>query len=70
MISENADLRKALRQMMFDEGVIVSRKPIEGVDEQEKFKMYYEYREPVNEDSLAPHACYPPRRKRRHPVLP
>ena len=26
MISENADFRKALRQMMFDEGVIVSRK--------------------------------------------
>ncbi|HEX4274442.1 MAG TPA: Tex family protein, partial [Bryobacteraceae bacterium] len=49
-ISENADYRKALRQMMFDQAVIVSAKA-EGADsvkdEQEKFKMYYEYREPV-----------------------
>lgn len=47
MISEDADLRKVLRQLMFDEGVIVSRKSLDAVDEQEKFKMYYDYREPV-----------------------
>ena len=47
MISEDADLRKALRQMMFEEGAVVSRKVDNAVDEQEKFKMYYEYREPV-----------------------
>jgi protein Tex len=46
-ISEDADLRKALRQLMFDEGVIISRKVTDAVDEQEKFKMYYEYKEPV-----------------------
>jgi len=46
-ISEDADLRKTLRQLIFDEGVVVSRKSIDAVDEQEKFKMYYEYREPV-----------------------
>ncbi len=46
-ISEDADLRKALRQLMFEEGVVVSRKATAAVDEQEKFKMYYEYREPV-----------------------
>ena len=46
-ISEDADLRKALRQLAFDEGVVVSRKAIDAVDEQEKFKMYYEYNEPV-----------------------
>jgi uncharacterized protein len=45
MISENADLRKALRQLMFEEGVVVSHKATDAVDEQEKFKMYYEYRE-------------------------
>jgi uncharacterized protein len=32
---------------MFDEGAVVSRKVTDAVDEQEKFKMYYEYREPV-----------------------
>ena len=47
MISENADFRKALRQMMFDQAFIVSAKADGAVDEQEKFKMYYKYREPV-----------------------
>ncbi|HUV68809.1 MAG TPA: Tex family protein [Terracidiphilus sp.] len=46
-ISEDADLRKALRRIMFEEGVIVSRKVTDAIDEQEKFKMYYEYSEPV-----------------------
>lgn len=46
-ISEDADLRKALRQLFYDEGVVTSRKATDAVDEQEKFKMYYEYREPV-----------------------
>jgi uncharacterized protein len=46
-ISEDADLRKALRQLVFDEGIVVSRKSTDAVDEQEKFKMYYEYSEPV-----------------------
>ena len=53
MISENADFRKALRKMMFDEGVVVSHKAVSrkadsAVDEQEKFRMYYDYREPVS----------------------
>ncbi len=46
-ISEDADLRKALRQLMFDEAIITSRKATDAVDEQQKFAMYYEYREPV-----------------------
>ena len=46
-ISENADVRKALRQLMFEEGMVVSKKALDAVDEQEKFHMYYDYREPV-----------------------
>ena len=46
-ISEDADLRKALRQLVFDEGIVVSRKAMDAVDEQDKFKMYYDYKEPV-----------------------
>jgi uncharacterized protein len=46
-ISEDADLRKALRQFVFDEGIVVSKKAMDAVDEQDKFKMYYEYKEPV-----------------------
>ncbi|NYF80496.1 Tex family protein [Granulicella arctica] len=47
MISEDADLRKAARHVMFEEGIVVSRKSLDAVDEQEKFKMYYDHREPV-----------------------
>jgi uncharacterized protein len=46
-ISEDASLRKALRQLMFDEGMVISRKIMDAVDERDKFKMYYEYNEPV-----------------------
>jgi uncharacterized protein len=46
-ISELAEVRKALRTLMHDEGTIVSRKIMDAQDPQEKFKMYYEYSEPV-----------------------
>jgi uncharacterized protein len=46
-ISEDADLRKGMRRIMFEEGIIISKRSSDAVDEQEKFKMYYDYREPV-----------------------
>ena len=51
-ISELAEVRKALRTLMLDEGTIVSRKIMDAPDApvkdpQEKFKMYYDYSEPV-----------------------
>ncbi len=46
-LTEDAALRKSLRQLMFDEGKVVSRKSLDAVDEQEKFKMYYDFSEPV-----------------------
>ena len=46
-ISDDADIRKLLRHAMFEEGVIVSKKTPDAADEQQKFKMYYDYREPV-----------------------
>jgi uncharacterized protein len=66
-ISENADLRKALRQVMFDEGIIVSKKTFDAVDEQEKFKMYYEYREAVK--SIPSHRMLAIRRGETESVL-
>ena len=51
-ISEQAEFRKALRQTMFSNGVVVSAKS-DNVDlsrtseDQERFRMYFEYREPV-----------------------
>ncbi len=47
MISEDAGVRKAARQMLFEEGMIVGRKVPDAADEQEKFRMYYEYSEPA-----------------------
>jgi uncharacterized protein len=47
MISENAEFRKVIRQMMMDHGIVVSR-AIEGVEDAEgKYKAYAEYREPA-----------------------
>ena len=48
-IAETAELRKATRQLLYDEGVIVSRVAMEGEakDAQGKFKMYYDFREAV-----------------------
>ena len=50
MISETAEFRKGLRAMLLNEGVIESRKVdgVEAKDEQGKFAMYYEFREPAN----------------------
>src|SRR5580698_4206806 len=48
-ISDDADIRKLLRHAMFEEGVIVSKKMPDAADEQQKFKMYYDYREPVKQ---------------------
>ena len=49
MIAETAELRKRTRQLLYDEGVIVSRVAMDGEakDTQGKFKMYYEFRETV-----------------------
>ncbi|HWZ52251.1 MAG TPA: Tex family protein [Granulicella sp.] len=66
-ISEDADLRKALRALMFDEGIIVCKKSLDAVDEQEKFKMYYEYREPVK--SIPSHRMLAMRRGETESVL-
>ena len=47
MISENADHRKVIRQMMMDSGFIIA-KAIEGVEDPEgKYKMYVSYAEPA-----------------------
>jgi uncharacterized protein len=66
-ISDDADLRKATRALMYDEGIIVCKKSMDAVDEQEKFKMYYEYREPVK--SIPSHRMLAMRRGEAEAVL-
>lgn len=46
-ISETAEFRSHLRQVMLAEGRVVSRKTEDGNDPDGKFKMYYEYSEPA-----------------------
>ncbi|MBS1873023.1 MAG: RNA-binding transcriptional accessory protein [Acidobacteria bacterium] len=47
-VSESADHRKFIRQIMMDSGFVVAR-AIEGVEDPEgKFKMYADYREPAS----------------------
>ena len=47
-IAESAELRKGIRRMMTDHGMVASR-AIEGVEDPErKYHMYADYREPVS----------------------
>jgi uncharacterized protein len=48
-IAETAELRKATRQLLYEEGMIASRVSVDGEakDAQGKFRMYYDFREPV-----------------------
>ena len=50
-----------------EEGIIVSKKSFDAVDEQEKFKMYYDYREPVK--TIPSHRMLAIRRGETHAVL-
>ncbi len=67
MIAEEASIRQSLRKIMFEEGVIASRKIADAPDEQEKFKMYYDYREPVK--SIPSHRMLAIRRGETEGVL-
>jgi uncharacterized protein len=67
MISEDAAIRQSLRKIMWNEGIIVSRKIVDAPDEQEKFKMYYDYREPVK--SIPSHRMRAIRRGETESVL-
>ena len=67
LISEQADYRKTLRQMMLDEGVVMSRRITDAPDPEEKFKMYYDYREPAK--SIPSHRMLAIRRGENENVL-
>ncbi len=47
-ISENADFRKAVRQMMLDNGTVVSRMIDPAKDPEGKYHMYADYKEPAS----------------------
>jgi uncharacterized protein len=67
MISEHADIRKSLRHAMLGEGVIVSRKIEDAADTEQKFQMYYDYREPAK--SIPSHRMLAIRRGESEKIL-
>jgi uncharacterized protein len=67
MISEHADIRKSLRKIMLGEAVIVSRKNEDAADPEQKFQMYYDYREPAR--SIPSHRMLAIRRGENEKVL-
>ena len=68
-ISDEAGIRKLLRRAMFEEGVIVSKKAIDAVDEQQKLRCIRVSRT-SQADPLTSHARHTPRRDRKRLELP
>ena len=66
-ISEHADIRKRIRERMMAEGVIISRKIDEAEDAEQKFLMYYDYREPAK--SIPSHRMLAIRRGENEKIL-
>src|SRR5215469_12684883 len=66
-ISEHADIRKLIRQTTMAEGVIVSRKIDDAEDAEQKFQMYYDYREAAK--SIPSHRMLAIRRGENEKVL-
>jgi protein Tex len=66
-ISEHADIRKLLRHTMMAEGVVISRKIDEAKDAEQKFQMYYDYREPAK--SIPSHRMLAIRRGENEKIL-
>jgi protein Tex len=67
MISEHADVRKSLRHSMLGEGIVVSRKIEDAADTEQKFQMYYDYREPAK--SIPSHRMLAIRRGESEKIL-
>jgi protein Tex len=66
-ISEHADIRKLLRQTTMAEGIIISRKVEDAEDAEQKFQMYYDYREPAR--SIPSHRMLAIRRGENEKIL-
>jgi uncharacterized protein len=66
-LSEDADTRALVRELTRDQGIFASTLLSEGVDREGKFKMYYDYSEPMK--SVASHRMLAMRRGEKEAVL-
>jgi uncharacterized protein len=67
VVSEDADLRKAVRGQTFDKGLLVCAVADASLDPQGKYKMYYEYAEPLK--AIPPHRLLAINRGEKEGVL-
>jgi len=66
-LSEDADLRGLVRELTREQGIFASQVVGEGVDREGKFKMYYDYQEPLK--SIPSHRMLAMRRGEKEDVL-
>jgi len=66
-LSEDADARALVRELTRDQGIFAASLLSEGVDREGKFKMYYDYSEPMK--SVASHRMLAMRRGEKEAVL-
>jgi uncharacterized protein len=67
VVSEDADLRKAVRERTFDQGRLVCAVADASLDPQGKYQMYYEYSEPLKD--IRPHRLLAVNRGEKEGVL-
>ena len=67
VVSEDADLRKAVRERTFDQGQLVCAVADASLDPQGKYQMYYEYSEPLKD--VRPHRLLAVNRGEKEGVL-
>ena len=66
-ISDNAEIRKKIREIAFKKGSISSTLKDEDLDEKEKYKMYYDYKESVSD--IPPHRILALNRGEKEEIL-
>ncbi|HEY8364943.1 MAG TPA: Tex family protein [Haloplasmataceae bacterium] len=48
IVSDDADIRKYIKKVLINEGVLVTKVKDESLDERKVYEMYYDYQEPIN----------------------
>ncbi len=66
-VSDDADIRKKIREITFTRGLISSELKDEKLDEEKKYKIYYEYKESVNK--IPPHRILAINRGEKEEIL-
>jgi uncharacterized protein len=66
-VSENADVRRALRQLTLERGILTTSLTEEGADQENKYQLYHDHQEPLR--SVPPHRLLAINRGQEEKVL-